>query len=73
VVSTRLWAGSGLPDADAAAVAAVGLMRFSPAAADPAGLRWDAATFYWKTIEPPPGPAAPANPVPTAPAEAPPP
>jgi hypothetical protein len=67
VVSARLWAGSGLPDADTNAVATVGVLRFFPAAKNPAELAWDTATFYWKTIEPPPGTNAPAGAAPTTP------
>ena len=67
VVSARLWAGSGLPDADTNAVATVGALRFRPAAKNPAELAWTTATFYWKTIEPPPGANAPAGAVPGAP------
>jgi TonB family protein len=73
VVSARLWAGSGLAEADASAVAAVDVMRFSPAAPGSAELQWDAATFYWKTIEPPPGATGPANTAPAAPPGGPPP
>lgn len=67
VVSARLWAGSGLPEADASAVEAVSGMRFSPAGTSSAELGWDKATFYWRTIEPPPGTNAPGHTAPEAP------
>jgi len=73
VVSAGLWAGSGLAEADASAVAAVGVMRFSPERTGSNALRWDQATFCWKTIEPPPGATAPADAVPAAPPAGPPP
>ncbi|MGD1084709.1 MAG: hypothetical protein ABSA47_08165 [Verrucomicrobiota bacterium] len=73
VVSAGLWAGSGLAEADASAVAAVGVMRFSPERTGSNALRWDQATFYWKTIEPPPGATAPADALPAAPPAGPPP
>jgi hypothetical protein len=66
VVSARLWAGSGLLEADASAVEAVNEMVFTPAGTSAAGLTWDWAVFYWRTIAPPPATNASANAVPEA-------
>jgi TonB family protein len=54
VVSAVLLAGSGLKEADDSALAAVNVLRFRPAGAAAPEYAWDTATFYWRTIEPPP-------------------
>jgi TonB family protein len=54
VISTVLLAGSGLKEADESALAAVNVLRFRPAGMSAPEYVWDTATFYWKTIEPPP-------------------
>jgi hypothetical protein len=59
VVSAVLLAGSGLKEADDKALATVNVLRFRPAGAAASEYTWDTATFYWKTIEPPPNPVAP--------------
>jgi TonB family protein len=55
VVSAGLWRGSGSADADANAIATVNTMRFTPASDASDALTWDRATFYWRTVTPPPG------------------
>jgi hypothetical protein len=54
VVSAVLLAGSGLKEADDSALAAVHVLRFRRAGPTAPEYTWDTATFYWKTIEPPP-------------------
>jgi len=53
VISAVLLLGSGLKEADNAALATVNLLRFRPAGTGAPELAWDTAAFYWKTIEPP--------------------
>jgi len=53
VISAVLLAGSGLKEADDAALATVNVLRFRPAGTGVPEFAWDTADFYWKTIEPP--------------------
>jgi hypothetical protein len=53
VISAVLLAGSGLKEADDAALARVNVLRFRPTGASAPEFAWDTAAFYWKTIEPP--------------------
>jgi TonB family protein len=62
VVSAVLWSGSGSAEADASAVDSVNAMRFTPAPRSPDEFTWDRATFYWRTVAPPPGTNAPGTP-----------
>jgi hypothetical protein len=54
VFSAVVQASSGLKEADDAAVAKVYVLRFRPVSGRAPEYAWDTATFYWKTIEPPP-------------------
>jgi hypothetical protein len=67
VVLAGLWSGSGLHEADASAVEAVNALVFRPAGTSAAALTWDKATFYWRTVQPPPATNAPLTAIPTAP------
>ena len=52
VFTEALLEGSGLDDADQAALAAVRDFRFRPASKSSPAAAWDTAIFYWRTIPP---------------------
>ncbi len=54
VVSAVLLSGSGLKEADESALTNVNVLRFRPSRKAAAELEWGTATFYWKSVAPPP-------------------